>query len=182
MEHRKPAGPVKGLILATAVVIVGLILWWASGGQSWWELFSDRERLRQTVSGAGALAPAVFVLLLVVQAALSRALGRGFVERSTRLGGFDRYVRAHRAAAIFVLRLTPLISFDATSYAAGLTGISFWRFLFATALGMAPGTFVFVYLGGTQPGPGVYAALGGLAALAGAAYVYHHRLQEAEGR
>ena len=185
-----------------------------------WELFSDRERLRQTVSSAGALAPAVFMLLLVVQAVLaplpapavataggylfgtlqgfvltwvgalaggvlcfvlSRALGRGFVERSTRLKGFDRYVQEHGAVAIFILRLIPLISFDAISYAAGLTGISFWRFLIATALGMAPGTFIFVYLGGASPGPKIYAALGGLAVLAAAAYVYYHRLQRVEG-
>lgn len=221
MERHKLSGPVKWLIVAAAVIVAGLVLWWASGGLLWWELFSDRERLRQTVSSAGAWAPAVFVLLLVVQAVLaplpapalaagggymfgtlqgfvltwlgvlvggvlcfvlSRALGRGFVERSTRLGKLDRYVEEHGAIVIFILRLIPLISFDAISYAAGVTGISFWRFLLATALGMAPGTFVFVYLGSTRLGPGVYAALGGLAVLAAAAYVYYSRLQRVEGR
>lgn len=221
MERHKLSRPVKWLIGAAAVVAAGLILWWASGGLLWWELFSDRERLRQTVSSAGAWAPAVFVLLLVVQAVLaplpapavattggylfgtlqgfaltwlgalvggvlcfvlSRALGRRFVERSTRLGKLDRYVEEHGAIVIFILRLIPLVSFDAISYAAGLTGISFWRFLLATALGMAPGTFVFVYLGSTRLGPGVYAALGGLAILAAAAYVYYSRLQRVEGR
>lgn len=221
MEHRKLNRPVKWLILAAVMVAAGLILWWASGGQLWWELFSDRERLRQTVSSAGAWAPAVFVLLLVVQAVLaplpapavataggylfgilqgfvltwlgallggilcfvlSRAFGRGFVERSTRLKGFDRYVQEHGAIAIFVLRLVPIISFDAISYAAGLTGLSFWRFLIATALGMAPGTFVFVYLGSAEPGPGIYAALVGLAVLAVAAYAYYRRLQRVERR
>ncbi len=221
MERHKLSRPVKWLIGAAVVAAAGLFLWWASGGQLWWELFSDRERLRQTVSSAGTLAPAVFVLLLVVQAVLaplpapavataggylfgalqgfvltwlgalvggvlcfvlSRSLGRGFVERSTRLKGLDEYVREHGAVAIFILRLIPLISFDAISYAAGLTGISFWRFLIATALGMAPGTFVFVYLGSTKLGPGVYAALGGLAFLAVAAYIYYHRLQRVEGR
>lgn len=173
------------------------------------------------MSDTGTWAPAVFVLLLVVQAVLaplpaptvatvggylfgtlqgfvltwfgalfggvlcfvlSRTLGRGFVKRSTRLKGFDRYVQEHGAIAIFILRLIPIISFDAISYAAGLTGISFWRFLIATALGMAPGTFVFVYLGGTELGPEVYAALGGLATLAVAAYIYYRRLQRVEGR
>jgi uncharacterized membrane protein YdjX (TVP38/TMEM64 family) len=106
---------------------------------------------------------------------LSRVFGREFVARSTRLKGLDRRVEEHGAILIFVLRLIPLISFDAISYAAGLSGISFWRFLVATALGMAPGTFVFVYLGGASPGPGLYAALGGLAVLAIAAYVYYRR-------
>jgi uncharacterized membrane protein YdjX (TVP38/TMEM64 family) len=221
VEHYKLSGPIKWLFGAVAVVAAGLVLWWASGGQLWWELLSDRERVRQVVSSAGAWAPAVFVLLLVVQAVLaplpapavataggyifgtlqgfvltwsgalvggvlcfvlSRALGRGFVERSARLKGLDEYVQEHGAIVIFVLRLIPIISFDAISYAAGLTGISFWRFLIATALGMAPGTFVFVYLGSAKLGPGIYAALGGLAVLAVAAYIYYHRLQRVEGR
>jgi len=75
------------------------------------------------------------------------------------------------------LRLIPLISFDAISYAAGLTCISFWRFFLATALGAAPGTFVFVYLGGAPPGRGHYAALGALAVVAVAAYAHYRRLR-----
>lgn len=221
MEHRRLSRPVRCLVFAAAVVAAGLFLWWAGGGQLWLELFSDRERLRQAVSGAGAWAPAVFVLLLVVQAVLaplpapalaaaggylfgtlqgfvltwlgallggvlcfglSRILGRRFVERSARLRGIDRYVEEHGAVVVFVLRLVPLVSFDAISYAAGLTGISFRSFVIATALGMAPGTFVFVYLGGASPGPGIYAALGGLAVLAAAAYAYYRRLQRAGRR
>lgn len=110
--------------------------------------------------------------------ALSRALGRDFVRRSTRLEGLDRYVEEHGAILVFVLRLIPLISFDAISYAAGLTGISFWRFLIATALGAAPGTFVFVYLGGASPEPGLYAAFIGLAILAVAAYAVFRRVMD----
>lgn len=180
----------------------------------WWELFSDRERLRGVVEDAGPLAPAVFVFLLVLQAvlaplpapvlaaaggylfgtfwgfaltwlgvlvggalsfAISRLFGRRFVAHSARLEGLDRYVAEHGAIVIFLLRLVPLISFDATSYAAGLTGIPFRRFLIATALGAAPGTFAFVYLGTASPGPGLYAVLGGLALLATAAYAYYRR-------
>lgn len=106
---------------------------------------------------------------------LSRAFGREFVIRSERIKGLDRRVEEHGAILIFVLRLVPVISFDAISYAAGLTGVSFWRFFLATALGMIPGTFVFVYLGGASPGAAFYAALGGLAVLAVAAYVYYRR-------
>jgi uncharacterized membrane protein YdjX (TVP38/TMEM64 family) len=200
-----------GAVVVGAVV---LALWWLGGGQEWWELFSDRERLRQVLQEAGPLAPVAYVSLLVVQAvlaplpapavafaggyvfgtfwgfvltwlgallggtlcfALSRVFGRGFVERSTRLEGLDRQIEEHGAVIIFVLRLIPLISFDAISYAAGLSGLSFRRFLIATALGMAPGTFVFVYLGGASPGPGLYAALVFLAVVAVAAYVYYRR-------
>ncbi len=107
---------------------------------------------------------------------ISRLFGREYVARSDRLKGFDRRVEEHGAIIVFVLRLIPLVSFDAISYAAGLTGISFPRFLLATALGSAPGTFVFVYLGGVPPGAGLYAALGGLAFLAVVAYVVSRRL------
>ncbi len=50
---------------------LALALWWTGAWGSIWELFSDREKLRRTVEGAGALAPAVFVLLLVAQAVLA---------------------------------------------------------------------------------------------------------------
>jgi uncharacterized membrane protein YdjX (TVP38/TMEM64 family) len=105
--------------------------------------------------------------------AISRVFGREYVVRSGRLKGLDCRVEKYRAIIIFVLRLIPVVSFDAISYAAGLSGISFWKFLLATALGMAPGTFV--YLGGASPGPGLYAALVFLAVVAVAAYVYYRR-------
>lgn len=221
MEHRKLSGPVKWLIVAATVVGAAFVLWWAGGGQLWWDLFSDRERLQQAVESSGPLAPIVFVLLLVVQAVLaplpapavaaaggyafgtlwgfvltwvgvllggvlsfwlSRLFGRGFVARSHRLEGLDHRVEEHGAILIFVLRLVPLISFDAISYAAGLTGIPFRKFLLATALGMTPGTFAFVYLGGNPAGPGPYAALIVLALFAVAVYAYLRRFKNKWGR
>lgn len=108
---------------------------------------------------------------------LSRAFGRGAVVATEPLSErLDRYAEAHGALLIFVLRLIPLISFDAISYGAGLSGIPFWKFVLATALGMAPGTFVFVYLGGASPGWGVWAALVVLAALAIVAYYAYFKL------
>ena len=106
----------------------------------------------------------------------SRIFGRRFVAGNERFGRLDRYAQEHGAPVIFFLRLIPLVSFDAISYGAGLSAIPFRKFLLATALGMAPGTFVFVYLGGASPGWGVWAALIGLAALAVAAYYAHFRL------
>ncbi len=89
----------------------------------------------------------------------------------------------HGAIIILVLRLIPLISFDAISYAAGLSSISFPKFLLATALGMTPGTFLFVYLGGASLGPRLYAALGALAVLGVAAYLYFsHRFRSGDNQ
>lgn len=106
---------------------------------------------------------------------LSRLFGRGFVAESSSMGRLDRYVEEHGALVVFILRLIPLVSFDAISYAAGLSSLSFAKFFLATALGMAPGTFVFVYLGGASAGPGVWAALIGLAILSVVAYLYFRR-------
>jgi uncharacterized membrane protein YdjX (TVP38/TMEM64 family) len=43
--------------------------------------------------------------------------------------------------------LAPLVSFDLISYLAGLSALSFQRFLLATAVGMLPGTFAWTALG-----------------------------------
>lgn len=45
-----------------------------------------------------------------------------------------------------------MVSFDAISYAAGLTRMKFWRFLLATSLGLAPACFVHAYVGDRAPG------------------------------
>lgn len=111
----------------------------------------------------------------VISFGISRLFGRRFVVGSGRAVRLDRFVEEHGAVLIFVLRLIPLVSFDAISYAAGLSSIRFRGFLLATALGMMPGTFVFVYLGGSEPGLWTWAVLLGLAALAGAAYVFQRR-------
>jgi len=106
---------------------------------------------------------------------ISRLLGRNFVAGSERMQRLDRYVDQHGTITIFILRLLPLVSFDAISYAAGLSSISFWRFLLATALGMLPGTLAFVYLGGASSSTGFALALIGLSVLAAVAYLYQRR-------
>lgn len=51
-------------------------------------------------------------------------------------------------AAVFLTRLAPFLSFDAISYAAGLTPLSYWRFAVATLAGVAPISFLLAYGGG----------------------------------
>jgi len=52
---------------------------------------------------------------------------------------------------ILLARLVPGMAFDAVSYAAGVTGIGFWRFLAATVVGSAPQAFAYAYLGQHAP-------------------------------
>lgn len=48
---------------------------------------------------------------------------------------------------IVVFRLLPFISFDIVSYAAGLTNITWWRFLLATTVGIVPASFLLAHFG-----------------------------------
>ena len=49
--------------------------------------------------------------------------------------------------AVFGSRLLPFISFDAISYAAGLSKLHLWRFLLATLAGILPASFVLAHVG-----------------------------------
>jgi hypothetical protein len=73
-------------------------------------------------------------------------------ERARRL---DAYVEQHGVLVVFILHLIPLFSFDAISYAAGLSSMRFGKFFLATA----PGIFAFIYLGGASPGFGLCVVL-----------------------
>jgi uncharacterized membrane protein YdjX (TVP38/TMEM64 family) len=82
--------------------------------------------------------------------AVARRLGRRRVESLVTkrgLGAADRWLERWGPQAVFLTRLVPGISFDGISYAAGLTSISFKRFLVATTLGVIPETLLFAYLG-----------------------------------
>ena len=85
---------------------------------------------------------------------LARALGRVPVEVIVGKAGLqsaDRWFARWGLYAVVVARLVPGISFDVISYAAGITRMSFRRFLGATALGVFPQTFVYSYLGHRAP-------------------------------
>jgi len=86
---------------------------------------------------------------------LARFLGREPIETFAgrdALGRADHFFERYGAYAVLIARLIPVVSFDAVSYAAGLTKMGFWRFLVATTVGMAPATFLYSYLGQSAPG------------------------------
>ena len=87
----------------------------------------------------GALA-AFVIARLAGKAAVERWLGRAGV---IRLKGSQGMLMA----IVFVTRLMPFVSFDAVSYAAGLTPLSFWRFALATLTGILPASFLLAHFG-----------------------------------
>jgi uncharacterized membrane protein YdjX (TVP38/TMEM64 family) len=51
--------------------------------------------------------------------------------------------------SILLSRLVPFVSFDLVSYAAGLTVISYFRFICATSIGILPASFLLAHFGHT---------------------------------
>jgi uncharacterized membrane protein YdjX (TVP38/TMEM64 family) len=80
----------------------------------------------------------------------ARYLGYDAVRRSENpILKFVAVPRSQRALMWFVFgsRLIPFISFDAISYAAGITNLSFWRFAIATAFGIIPISWILAAMG-----------------------------------
>ena len=108
------------------------------------------------VSGAayGHFAGAIYVAIgseLGAQTAfvIARYLGRDQVERW--LGDKANYgllgSQNLLTLTVFGSRLLPFISFDAMSYAAGLSRLHLWRFLLATLAGILPASFLLAHFG-----------------------------------
>ena len=108
---------------------------------------------------AGALYGVVWGGVLSIVGAL---VGAMIAFGAARYLGFDairrsdnpvlKYISAPRSqlalmGLVFASRLIPFISFDAVSYAAGVTNLSFWRFVLATLAGVVPIGFALAAIG-----------------------------------
>jgi len=86
---------------------------------------------------------------------IGKFYGRSVVEKLVTpyaLKRIDRFFTRYGKYAILLARLLPFISFDAVSYAAGLTAVGFWEFFWATGIGQLPATLVYSYVGGMLVG------------------------------
>lgn len=98
----------------------------------------------------GLLAWGGLLLSATVAWTIGRALGSRVVDRligrkaERRIGG---YVRRHGTIAIIAARISPALSTDAVSYAAGIVRMGFVRFIAATAVGILPLVAAIGYLG-----------------------------------
>lgn len=114
---------------------------------------------------------------------LSRRCGRPLVARFVRaetLDRADRLVLASGALGLLLLRLTPVVAFTAINWAAGLTTLRRWTFLWTTAVGILPGAILFTVSGSgvaalSRRHPALGVAL--LAFLIGLAVLIHARIR-----
>ncbi|MDO8578008.1 MAG: TVP38/TMEM64 family protein [Dehalococcoidales bacterium] len=81
---------------------------------------------------------------------IARGFGRPAAEKfvsKKALNFVDKFFERYGTNSVLIARLIPVVSFDAVSYAAGLTPIKFWGFFVATGIGQLPATIVYSWLG-----------------------------------
>lgn len=81
---------------------------------------------------------------------LARLLGRAAVEAllpPRHRAALDEWAADQGAVTLLVSRFIPVIAFNLINYAAGLTRVNFWTFLWTTALGILPLTLLMVHMG-----------------------------------
>lgn len=124
---------------------------------------------------------------------IARHVGRERLARRFRgrtFSAIDRAIEREGWKIVLLLRLSPLIPFNALNYLLGLTGIPFRQAVLASWIGMMPGTLLYVYLGALgragveQAGSGFDAGrtallLAGLAATVGVAVLVGRRARQA---
>ena len=92
----------------------------------------------------GALSGALLAFMI------SRQLGYDYINKKLHHQLPEKIVGSQNTLMmiVFATRLAPFISFDVISYAAGLTQLTFFRFMLATLMGLIPISFVLAHLGG----------------------------------
>lgn len=81
---------------------------------------------------------------------LARTLGRPFVERMVSRNNWqrlDEWAAQDGWRVVLVSRLIPVIAFNMVNYAAGLTRLTWWQFLWTTGIGILPLTLLMVIMG-----------------------------------
>ncbi|MFE6051487.1 TVP38/TMEM64 family protein [Kitasatospora sp. NPDC056446] len=109
---------------------------------------------------------ALAVLGTTAGAAMAFGLGRGLGRDALRpylhgkvLGALDRRFTEQGFRSVLLLRLLPGMPFQAGNYGAAFSGVRFWPFLSATAIGVVPTTAVYVTAAASAGEPGSVAFL-----------------------
>lgn len=86
----------------------------------------------------------------ILSFSLSRFFGYPFVEwalNEKQLSVLNRWTQDQGTVTLLVSRFIPIIAFNLINYAAGLTKIRWWTFVWTTAVGIFPLTALMVYMG-----------------------------------
>lgn len=78
---------------------------------------------------------------------IARTLGREGIARLAggRLAGLDRATARHGFTGLLVLRLIPLVPFNALNFGSGLTAMRWRDYALATLIGILPGTLIYTF-------------------------------------
>ena len=77
-----------------------------------------------------------------------RELSEGLASKYKVTKALDKAIRTEGLKFVLLLRLCPLVPFNAFNYAMGITAVSFFHFALG-GVGMIPGTIVYVFVGTT---------------------------------
>ena len=96
------------------------------------------------VSGASVIGASLAFLI-------ARYFARSRIEskfgQNPKFSAIDSAVGREGWKIILLLRLTPVLPFNASNYLYGLTAVGFWPYVLASWVGMFPGTVLYVYIG-----------------------------------
>ncbi|MGR3615482.1 MAG: TVP38/TMEM64 family protein [Paracoccaceae bacterium] len=98
----------------------------------------------------GALIWVGAMLGALVAFVISRQLGRETVRSwipDHQVRAFDRWTQEQGTLTLLVLRFIPVFAFNVINYAAGLTHVRLWTFIWTTGLGILPITVLSAYFG-----------------------------------
>ena len=77
-----------------------------------------------------------------------RSLAESLATKYKVTKALDKAIRTEGLKFVLLLRLCPLVPFNAFNYLMGVTAVSFWDYAIG-GLGMLPGTMVYVFVGTT---------------------------------
>jgi uncharacterized membrane protein YdjX (TVP38/TMEM64 family) len=80
---------------------------------------------------------------------IARYFARGPVEKyiKGKIGNLDEKIERHGFLTVLLIRLIPNVAWDIQNLSLGLTKVKFRDYLFATLIGIMPGSFAFVFFG-----------------------------------
>lgn len=86
-------------------------------------------------------------LAFLIARHLARARVEAMARKNEKFEAIDRAIGEKGWKIVFLLRLSPVVPFVFSNYIYGLTRISFWPYVLASAAGMLPLTILYTYLG-----------------------------------